>query len=133
MTDEKSLAGGSSDHATTNDSHHAQQTPNRRRWIDVLTYRWPTALGIAVAALTAFDLQVDAESVSSLSALVVLMALVYVGAAALDRRRASWVVLLAGYAVLVVFQDLLDSGVEPSAVLLVAAFVFVVFGQLAQP
>jgi hypothetical protein len=80
--------------------------------------------------LTAFDLEIDAESVSSLSALVVLMALVYVGAAALDRRRASWVVLLVGFAVMVVFLDLLDSGVETSAVLLVAALVFVVVGAV---
>ena len=90
-------------------------------------------MGVVVAAMTAYDLEIDAGSVSSLSALVVLMALVYVGAAALYRRRASWVVFLAGFAVMVVFQDLLDSGVEPSAVLLVAAFVFVVFGQLAHP
>ncbi len=57
MAYEKSLAGGSSDHATTNHSHHTQQTPNRRRWTDALMHRWPTALGIALAALAAFDLQ----------------------------------------------------------------------------
>src|SRR5215212_12249833 len=96
MADDKSLVGGSSDHATTDDSHHAQQTTNPRRWIGVLMHRWPTALGVAVAALTAFDLQVDAGFVSSISAVVVLMALVYIGAAALDRRRASCAVLLAG-------------------------------------
>ena len=44
-------------------------------------HRWPTALGIAIAALTAFGLRIDAEEVSYLSALVVLMPLVYVGAA----------------------------------------------------
>jgi hypothetical protein len=127
MAYEKRLAGGSSDHATTNDSHHAQQTPNRLRWIDVLMHRWPTALGIAVAALAAFDLQVDAGFVSSFSALVVLMALVYLGAAALSRRRAAWVVFLAGFAVLVVLP-LPDSGIEPSLVLLVAALAFLVLG-----
>ena len=104
--------------------------PDRRRWADFLKHRWPTALGIAVAAMTVYDLEIDAGSVSSLSALVVLMALVYVGAAALDRRRASWVVLLAGFAVIVVFQDLLDSGIDPSAVLLIAALVFVVVGAV---
>ena len=127
MADEKSLAGGSSDHATTDDSHHAQQMPNPRRWIDVLMHRWPTALGIAVAALTAFDLQVDAGFVSSFSALVVLMALVYLGAAALSRRRAAWVVFLTGFAVLVVLR-LPDSGIEPSLVLLVGALAFLVLG-----
>jgi hypothetical protein len=65
------------------------------RWAGFLVHHWPTALGVAVAALIAFDLQVDAGFVSSILALVVLMALVYVGAAALARRGASWLVLLA--------------------------------------
>jgi hypothetical protein len=129
MTEKESFADKVRDHAT-DDSPHAHQAPDRRRWADFLQHRWPTALGIAVAALTAFDLEIDAESVSSLSALVVLMALVYVGAAALDRRRATWVVFLAGYAVVVVFLDLLDSAVDSSLVLLVAALVFVVVGAV---
>ena len=60
-----------------------------RRWTGFLAHRWPTALGVAVAAMTAFDLRVDAGFVSSLSALIVVMALVYVGAAAMGRRRFS--------------------------------------------
>lgn len=97
-----------------------------------MAHRWPTALGAAVAALTAFDLQIDAESVSSLSGLVVSMALVYVGAAALNRRRFAWVVLLAAFAALV-----LDLGINLPAVFLVAALAFVVLGaargQLRRP
>jgi hypothetical protein len=133
MADDKSLAGGSSDHATTNHSHHAQQTPNHRRWIGVLMHRWPTALGIAVAALTAYDLDLDDSNLTFdstlgfLSALLVLMALVYVGAAALARRRSAWVVLLVAFAVMVV-APLLAPGIDPSAVLLIAALVFVVLG-----
>ena len=136
MTEKQSFADKVRDHAT-DDSPRAHQPPHRRRWADFLKHRWPTALGVVVAAMTAYDLELDAGSVSSLAALVVLMALVYVGAAALDRRRASWVVFLAGFAVMVVFQDLFDSGVEPSEVLLVAALVFVVVGavrgQLCSP
>jgi hypothetical protein len=124
MTEKESFADKIRDHATAGDSPHAHQAPGWRRWADFLKHRWPTALGIAVAAMTAYDLEIDAGSVSSLSALVVLMAFVYVGAAALDRRRSTWVVFLAGSAVIVVFLDLLDSGVDPSAVLLVAALVF---------
>jgi hypothetical protein len=128
MADEKSLADRIGEQTIINDSHHAhQKTPDRRRWIDLLKHRWPSALGIAVAALAAFDLQVDAGFVSSFSALVVLMALVYLGAAALSRRRAAWVVFLAGFAVLVVLP-LPDSGIEPSLVLLVAALAFLVLG-----
>ena len=128
MTEKESFADKVRDHATDDDSPHAHQAPDRRRWTDVLMHRWPTALGIAVAAMTAYDLEIDAGSVSSLSVLVVLMAFVYVGAAVLDRRRATWVVFLAGVAVTVVFSDLLDSGVDPSAVLLVAALVFFMLG-----
>jgi len=137
MTEKESFADKVRDHATDDDSPRAHRAPDRRRWADFLQHRWPTALGIALAALTAFDLEIDAGSVSSLSALVVLMALVYVGAAALDRRRASWVVFLAGTAVVVVFLDLLDSGIEASLVLLVAALAFLVLGvargQLRRP
>jgi hypothetical protein len=89
-------------------------------------HRWPTALGVAVAALTAFDLQVDAALVSSISALVVVMALVYIGAAALDQRRASWAVLLAGLPLALFIPS--TSGINPSVVLLVAAAVFLVVG-----
>ncbi len=122
MANEKSLAGGSSDHATSNDSDHTQQTPNRRRWTDVLMHRWPTALGIAVAALAAFDLEDGLE----FAALTVLMALVYLGAAALDRRWSAWVVLLAGLPLAFFIPSI--SGIDPSVVLLVAAPVFLVLG-----
>ena len=137
MAEKESFADKVRDHATDDGSPHAHRPSDRGRWADFLKHRWPTALGIALAALTAFDLEIDAGSVTSLSALVVLMALVYVGAAALDRRRASWAVFLAGSAVVVVFLDLLDSAVDASLVLLVAALVFVlvgaVRGQLRKP
>ena len=98
-------------------------------------HRWPTALGVAVAALTAFDLQVDAEFVSSISAVVVLMALVYIGAAALDRRRASWAVLLAVLLLALIIPEV--AGISPSVILLVAAAAFLVLGvargQLRRP
>ena len=131
MADKKSLAGGSSDHATTNDSHHAQQTPNRQRWTDVLMRRWPTALGIAVAALATFDVDDGLE----FAALTVLMALIYLSAAALDRRWSAWVVLLAGLPLAFFIPS--TSEVVPSVVLLVAAPVFLVLGvargQLRKP
>ncbi len=95
-------------------------------------HRWPTALGIAVAALAAFDLQDGLE----FAALTVLMALVYLGAAALDRRWSAWVVLLAGL-LLAFFIIPSISGIDPSVVLLVAAPVFLALGvargQLVKP
>jgi putative effector of murein hydrolase LrgA (UPF0299 family) len=135
MTDEN-VASGAGSHATANgDSPRVQQPPGRRRWSEVLMHRWPTVLGVAVAALTAFDLQVDAGFVSSISAVVVLMALVYIGAAALDRRRASWAVLLAGLLPALFIPA--TSGINPSVILLAAAAAFLVVGvargQLRRP
>ena len=131
MTDEKSLADRISEQTTTSDSHSAHQTPGRRRWTDVLVHRWPTALGIAVAALAAFDLQDGLE----FATLIILMALVYLGAAALGRRWSAWAVLLAG--LLLAFFIPSTSEVVPSVVLLVAALVFLALGvargQLREP
>lgn len=112
------------------------RAPNRRRWTAVLMHRWPTALGIAVAALTAIDLQLNVEFVSFLSALVVVMALVYVGAAILDRRNYAWVVFLAAFAVLALTQ-VLDLKINLPLVYLVVALAFVMLGvargQLRRP
>ena len=123
MADEKSLADRISEQTITNDSHRARQSPGRRRWTDVLMHRWPTAsLGIAVAALAAFDLQDGL----GFAALIVLMALVYLGAAALDRRWSAWAVLLAGIPITFFIPS--TSEVVPSVVLLVATLVFLVLG-----
>jgi hypothetical protein len=132
MTEKESFADKVRDHATDDDSPHAHQPPDRRRWTDVLMHRWPTALGIAVAVLAAFDLEDGLE----FAALTVLMALVYLGAAALDRRWSAWVVLLAG--LLPTFFIPSNSGIDSSVVLLVAAApVFLVLGvargQLRKP
>jgi hypothetical protein len=96
-------------------------------WAGFLAHRWPTALGVAVAALTAFDLRIDGETVSFLSALVVLMPLVYVGAAVVDRRRFAWVVLLAAITPLVLTK-VLDSGINLHPAFLLAALAFLALG-----
>ena len=131
MTEKESFADKVRDHATDDDSRHAYQMPDRRRWTDVLMHRWPTALGIAVAALAAYDLQDGLE----FAALTVLMALVYLGAAALDRRWSAWVVLLAGLPLTNFIPPI--SGIDLSVVLLAAAPVFLVVGvargQLRKP
>jgi len=114
MTEKKTYAGVR-DH--TEDAPHA-----RGRWTGALMHRWPTALGIAVAALAAFDVQDGLE----FAELTVLMALVYLGAAALDRRWAAWVMLLAGLPLAFFISSI--SGIDPSVVLLVAAPVFLVLG-----
>src|SRR5918995_2674410 len=114
MTEKKTFAGVRDD---TEDAPHA-----RGRWSGVLMHRWPTALGIAVAALAAFDLQDGLE----FAALTVIMALVYLSAAALDRRWSAWVVLLAGLPLAIFIPSI--SGIDPSVILLVAAPVFLLLG-----
>lgn len=97
-----------------------------RSWVGFLAHRWPAALGVAVAALTAFDLKLDAGFVASLSALVVVMALVYLGSSALDRRRSAWVVLLAGLPVAFFLAP--TSVVAAAVVLLLASLLFLALG-----
>jgi hypothetical protein len=130
MTDEKYTAGEGRDLTTDDGSPHA-----RGRWTNLLVHRWPTALGVAVAALTALDLKVDAGFVSSLSALVVVMALVYVGAGVLGRPRASWAVLLGGLPLALFVPP--TSAINPSVVVLAIAVFFLVVGvmrgQLREP
>jgi hypothetical protein len=131
MVDNKHSANEGRDHATDDRSPHAH-----RRWTGFLAHRWPTALGIAVAALTAFDLRIDVESVYFLSALVVLMPLVYVGAAVVDRRRFAWVVLLVAITPLVLTK-VLDLKIILHPAFLVAALAFLALaaarGQLRGP
>jgi hypothetical protein len=123
MTENRPPADRGRDHAARDHSPHAH-----RHWIDVLMHRWPTALGIAVAALTAFDLRIDVETVVSfLSALVVLMPLVYVGAAVVDRRRFAWVVLLVAITPLVLIR-VLDLKIDLHPAFLTAALAFLALG-----
>ncbi len=120
MTDKESFADEVRDHAT-DDAPRPHRTTGRR-WTGFLAHRWPTALGVAVAVLAAFDLQDGLE----FATLTVLMALVYLGAAALDRRWSAWVVLLAGLPLAFIIPSVW--GIDPLVVLLVAAPVFLVLG-----
>jgi hypothetical protein len=124
MADKNDLAGGTREHAADG-SPPAYRASGRRRWIEVVMHRWPTALGVAVAALTAYGMD-RATEIVPLSPLVVLMALVYVGSAAVDRRRFAWVVLFAGLPLLSFVPP--ASGIDASVVLLVVAAGFLAAG-----
>ncbi|MGI8910535.1 MAG: hypothetical protein ACR2JR_08275 [Rubrobacteraceae bacterium] len=124
MTDEKNSADGGRDQAVADNSPHAHRATDRRWW-DFLKHRWPTALGVAVAVLTAYDMDLD-DGILVLSPLMVVMALVYLGAAALDWRRFAWLGLLAG--LLLLFFIPSTSAVALSVGFLVAALVFLVLG-----
>lgn len=105
----------------------ADQPRGLRRWADALKHRWPTALGIAIAVLTFFDGEITAEFISTLSAIIFMMALIYVGAAILEQRQAAWIIFLAGFVALFVGR-LLDWNIGTSLVFLVAALIFLILG-----
>jgi hypothetical protein len=107
------------------DAPQHRHSARGRHWAGVLAHRWPAALGVMVAALLAFDLDV-AGFVPSLASLVVLLALVYVGAAVVGRRRAAWVVLLAGLPVALFFAP--ASPLGAAALLLGAAVAALLIG-----
>ena len=107
------------------DPEHNHRAGGHRR-TGFLAHRWPSAVGVAVAGLTAFDLRLDAGFVTSLSALVAVMALVYLGSSALGRRWSAWAVLLAGLPVGLFLAPF--SGVAAAAVILLASLLFLVVG-----
>ena len=117
-TDPAARDGGPAVAGVSPPSHRA----TGRRWADVLAHRWPTVVGIAVAALAAFDLGDGTE----FAALTALMPLVYLGAAALDRRGFAWVVLLAGVTLMIFTPSI--AGFDHSMVFLAAAPVFLIVG-----
>lgn len=126
MTHKHNVADMGGKISTTDTFRHTHQPSGRNSWIHTMFHRWPTVLGVAVAALTAFDMQLDAAFVSTLATLVVVMALVYVGAAVLDRRWSAWLVLLAGLPVAFVFPS--SSLVTPLLILLAVSALFIGIG-----
>lgn len=103
------------------------QVSSRRDWGDWLLHRWPTALGIAVVLLTVFGEEIDNRLVSFLAALIVVMPLVYLGAAVFARRSAAWLVLLVGLALILPLR-LFDLGIVPALGLLGIALALLVIG-----
>jgi hypothetical protein len=87
-----------------------------------LTWRPRPAVREAVMVLHAICGIGWVEFVSIVSTIVVLMAVIYLGAAVLDRRRAAWEAFLVGFVVLTAGR-LLNSSVGPAVVFMVSALV----------
>jgi len=122
MTDKKGFADRTRDRATAkDDSPHAHQAPDRRGWVAAILHRWPTVLAVAFAFLVAYDL----EDGSVLYFILLISALCYLAAAALNRRRVPWAVLLLSIPAVVAMRAL---GIEPAVGLLVAAVIFLGLG-----
>ena len=117
-----SLADAAGNRADTGDSRPTHRSPGWRRWAGVLLHRWPTAFGVAVAALSALDLETGLE----FAALTMLMAVIYTGAATFDRPWTAWVVLFAGLPLAFVLPA--TSWTDRSMILLVVGAIFAMVG-----
>jgi hypothetical protein len=130
MIDTMKVADTADDSATDANTPDAHQSPGRRGWAGAMLHRWPTALGIAVAGLSALDLETGLE----FAALTVLMAVIYLGAAVFERPWTAWAVLFAGLPLAFVIPT---SWTDRSVTLLVVGAIFLVVGvirgQLARP
>jgi hypothetical protein len=117
------------EHASTHLRFTAYPADGYSRWITSLTHRWPTALGLALAVLTFVDQEVSVEFVSTIAGIILLMALIYFGAAVLERRWTAWILFLIGFAV-VTAGRLLDLPTGPAVVFLAGALIFLVLSVI---
>jgi hypothetical protein len=102
-------------------------TTVRRGWGRNLLDRWPTALALLMTAAT-YGGSDSAEGVRSLANALVLLQLGYVVVAKLQRRQASWPVIVAGFA-LIIGLRVLDV-ISPAAVLAAIALVVLIWGAV---
>lgn len=111
-----------------------RRTSELGRRIGALKNRWPTALAVGAAALSFGGSGTD-EGVAALAEVLLLLPLLYLVVAKLRRRRATWPLLVAGVAAVVVLPGL--DLITPAAVFTAVALVVLVWGavdgQLRRP
>jgi hypothetical protein len=109
-------------------------TPVRTGPSPWLIRRWPTALALVMSALT-FGGSESADKVASLSDALVLLQLGYLVVAKVQRRRASWPGIAAGFTTIIALRAL--DVITPAAVLSAAALIVLIWGaadgQLHRP
>jgi hypothetical protein len=99
-----------------------------RSWLGTLGRRWPTALGLAAAAASGYELVGGTASEGVEQALIIAIpVLVYLTAAMIDRPRSAWPVTIVAVALVFAMSAV---GVEPvlgltavSAIVLVAGLI----------
>ena len=96
--------------------------------------RWPTALALAMSALS-FGGSASAEGVASLAEVLLLLPLLYLVAAKLRRRQASWPGLAVGIVAVLALRvlDVIPPAAVFSAVALAVLVWGAVDGQLRRP
>lgn len=103
------------------------RTPQRRRWTGAVTKRWPTALALAMSALTFGGGESD-EGMEGLGEALLLLPLLYLVAAKLRRRQASWPLLVTGIVAIVVLR--VADVIAPAAVFSAVALTVLVWGAV---
>lgn len=98
-----------------------------KRWLVGLKNRWPTVLALVMSALT-FGGGESAEGVASFSQILLLLPLLYLVVAKLQRREATWPLLVAGLA-LVIGLRVLDV-IAPAAVFAAMALIVLVWAAV---
>jgi hypothetical protein len=99
----------------------------RRPWTDRLTDRWPTVLALGLSAAT-FGGSETEEGVASLSEVLLLLPLLYLVVAKLQRRQASWPVLVVGITPFIALRAL--DVIAPAAVFSAVALLVLVWGAV---
>ncbi|WP_062436875.1 hypothetical protein [Herbidospora daliensis] len=109
----------------------ASRPQGRGHRFNRLLDRWPTALALALSAAT-FGGTESAEGVASFASILVLLPLLYLVVAKLEARRATWPLLVAGIALVVVLRalDLVAPAAVFSALALIVLLWSVVDGHL---
>ncbi|MFI0356490.1 hypothetical protein [Actinomadura sp. 9N407] len=110
------------------------ETPDRIRWARVVKNRWPTALAITMAALSIGGSKTQ-DGLAALGEVLLLLPLLYLVAAKLERRQAAWPLLASSFAAIFVLQSL--DVIAPAAVFSALALIVLVWGavdgQLSRP
>ncbi|MGH8878082.1 MAG: hypothetical protein ACRD0P_12175 [Stackebrandtia sp.] len=97
----------------------------KRRWPGFLLRRWPTALAVLMAILTAGGSSTP-EGVNSFANILPLLPLLYVVCAKLETRRYTWPLLAASFAV--IFALRMFGVIQLAAVFWAIALVVLVWG-----
>ena len=128
MTNKHNFADEVRDHATAADPPHTHQAPERRPWIAAILHRWPTWLAIAMAAVLA----AGGTTVGELADVLPMLALAYLAAAVLQRRKATWPLAIGIVAAFAALR--MQDWVDPVAALVATALALVLWaafrGQL---
>lgn len=105
----------------------ASGTRGRTPWTGVLKNRWPTALALGMAALSLGG-SGTGEGIAALAEVLLVLPLLYLVAAKLERRRSSWPLLAVSF--LAVFVLRLLEVIEPAAVFASIALIVLVWGAV---